>query len=204
MESQKQFSPTFSFEFFPPKTEEGKEKLKLVREKLGALKPKYFSVTFGAGGSTQQGTLETVVEIQESGFNAAPHISCIGTSKETIHQLLNTYKDNGIKHLVCLRGDLPSGAGNVSGGDFNYANELVAYIREQYNNDFFIEVAAYPEFHPQASSPSVDLDNFRRKVEAGADSALTQYFLTRTLISILLVSVKSEESASLSCRESCQ
>jgi methylenetetrahydrofolate reductase (NADPH) len=176
MDSQKQFTPTYSFEFFPPKTEEGKEKLKVVREKLSALKPKYFSVTFGAGGSTQQGTLETVVDIQKSGTSAAPHISCIGTNKETINQLLDTYKSNDIRHLVCLRGDLPSGAGNVSGGDFNYANELVAYIRKQYNNDFYIEVAAYPEYHPQASSPSADIDNFKRKVEAGADSALTQYF----------------------------
>jgi len=176
MESQKQFSKTFSFEFFPPKTDEGKEKLSIVREKLGALKPKYFSVTFGAGGSTQQGTLEAVLEIQKNGFSAAPHISCIGTKKETIRELLDTYVENGIKHLVCLRGDLPSGAGNISGGDFNYANELVAFVRKQYADHFFIEVAAYPEFHPQASSPTADLDNFRRKVEAGANSALTQYF----------------------------
>jgi len=176
MESQKQFSPTFSFEFFPAKTDEGKEKLKVVMEKLGTLKPKYFSVTFGAGGSTQQGTLDTVLDIQQSGFSAAPHISCIGTDKATISNLLDTYKNNGIKHLVTLRGDLPSGAGNISGGDFNYANELVAYIKDQYNDHFFIEVAAYPEFHPQATSPTADLDNFKRKVEAGADSALTQYF----------------------------
>jgi len=176
MESQKQFTPTFSFEFFPAKTDEGKEKLKVVMGKLGTLKPKYFSVTFGAGGSTQQGTLDTVLDIQQSGFSAAPHISCIGTDKATISNLLDTYKNNGIKHLVTLRGDLPSGAGNISGGDFNYANELVAYIKDQYNDHFFIEVAAYPEFHPQATSPTADLDNFKRKVEAGADSALTQYF----------------------------
>jgi methylenetetrahydrofolate reductase (NADPH) len=176
MESQKQFSRTFSFEFFPPKTDEGRDKLRAVREKLGTLNPKYFSVTFGAGGSTQQGTLETVLEIQQSGFEAAPHVSCIGTSKATIKQLLDTYKDNDIRHLVCLRGDLPSGAGNISGGDFNFANELVAFVRKEYGNHFFIEVAAYPEFHPQATSPKADLDNFKRKVEAGADSALTQYF----------------------------
>ena len=176
MESQKQFTPTFSFEFFPAKTDEGKERLKVVMGKLGTLKPKYFSVTFGAGGSTQQGTLDTVLDIQQSGFSAAPHISCIGTDKATISNLLDTYKNNGIKHLVTLRGDLPSGAGNISGGDFNYANELVAYIKDQYNDHFFIEVAAYPEFHPQATSPTADLDNFKRKVEAGADSALTQYF----------------------------
>ncbi|MGD8927285.1 MAG: methylenetetrahydrofolate reductase [NAD(P)H] [Thioalkalispiraceae bacterium] len=176
MESQKQFPATFSFEFFPPKTDEGVEKLKRVRDKLAKLSPKYFSVTFGAGGSTQQGTLETVVDIQNAGYSAAPHISCIGTKRETITQLLDTYKENGIEHLVCLRGDLPSGSGNIRGGDFNYANELVAFVKEQYNDHFFIEVAAYPEFHPQAPSATADLDNFKRKVEAGADSALTQYF----------------------------
>jgi methylenetetrahydrofolate reductase (NADPH) len=176
MESQKQFAPTFSFEFFPPKTEEGKEKLRAVRDKLGVLKPKYFSVTFGAGGSTQQGTLETVLEIQQAGYEAAPHISCIGTKKQSITQLLDTYKSNGIKHLVALRGDLPSGSGNISGGDFNYANELVSFIRKEYGDHFVIEVAAYPEVHPQAKNARTDLDNFKRKVEAGANSALTQYF----------------------------
>ena len=176
MESQKQFEPTYSFEFFPPKTEEGKEKLRVVRDELGKLHPKYFSVTFGAGGSTQQGTLEAVLDIQQAGFEAAPHISCIGTKKQTIKQLLDTYKDNGIKHLVTLRGDLPSGSGNISGGDFNYANELVSFIRKEYGDYFFIEVAAYPEVHPQAKNAITDLDNFKRKVEAGANSALTQYF----------------------------
>ena len=176
MESQKQFERTFSFEFFPPKTEEGKEKLRAVRDKLGVLKPKYFSVTFGAGGSTQQGTLETVLEIQQAGFEAAPHISCIGTKKQTIIQLLDTYMANGIKHLVALRGDLPSGSGNISGGDFNYANELVSFIRKEYGDHFFIEVAAYPEVHPQAKNANTDLDNFKRKIDAGANSALTQYF----------------------------
>jgi methylenetetrahydrofolate reductase (NADPH) len=176
MESQQQFTPTFSFEFFPPKTEEGKEKLQAVRDKLGALKPKFFSVTFGAGGSTQQGTLEAVLDIQKSGFEAAPHISCIGTKKTTIQQLLDTYKANGIKHVVALRGDMPSGSGSVSGGDFNHANELVSFIRREYGDHFFIEVAAYPEFHPQAKNAMADLDNFRRKVEAGANSAITQYF----------------------------
>ncbi|MGD8783513.1 MAG: methylenetetrahydrofolate reductase [NAD(P)H] [Thioalkalispiraceae bacterium] len=176
MESQKQFPATFSFEFFPPKTDEGVDKLQRVRDKLAKLDPKYFSVTFGAGGSTQQGTLETVIDLQNAGYSAAPHISCIGTKKETISELLDTYKENGIKHLVCLRGDLPSGSGNIRGGDFNYANELVEYVREQYNDHFFIEVAAYPEFHPQAPNAIADLDNFKRKVQAGADSALTQYF----------------------------
>ncbi len=176
MESQSRFNQTFSFEFFPPKTDEGKEKLQAVRDLLGALKPKYFSVTFGAGGSTQQGTLETVLDIKQSGFDAAPHISCIGTKKATITQLLDTYKANSITHLVTLRGDLPSGSGNVSGGDFNYANELVSFIRKEYGDYFFIEVAAYPEFHPQAKNAFADLDNFKRKVEAGANSAITQYF----------------------------
>lgn len=176
MESQKKFEPTFSFEFFPPKTDEGREKLRVVREKLAPLNPKYFSVTFGAGGSTQQGTLETVLEIQQTGYEAAPHISCIGTKKQVITDLLDTYRENGIKHLVALRGDMPSGSGNVSGGDFNYANELVGFIREQYDDQFFIEVAAYPETHPQARNANADLDNFKRKVDAGANSALTQYF----------------------------
>ena len=176
MESQRQFPQTFSFEFFPPRTEEGVTKLKTVREKLSLLKPKFFSVTFGAGGSTQQGTIDAVVDIQQSGSSAAPHISCIGTSKKTISELLETYKSNGIKHLVALRGDMPSGSGILSNGDFNYANELVAFIREHYDDYFFIEVAAYPEFHPQAVNAESDLNNFKCKVEAGADSALTQYF----------------------------
>ena len=176
MESQQQFSQTFSFEFFPPKTDEGKAKLQAVREQLGTLKPKYFSVTFGAGGSTQQGTLESVLDIQQAGFDAAPHISCIGTKKQTIIDLLNTYKDNHIHRVVALRGDLPSGSGNISGGDFNYASDLVAFIRREYGDHFHIEVAAYPEFHPQAKSPEADLDNFKRKIDAGANSGLTQYF----------------------------
>jgi len=176
MESQKQFERTFSFEFFPPKTDEGKEKLRVVRDKLGVLKPKYFSVTFGAGGSTQQGTLEAVLEIQQAGYEAAPHISCIGTQKQVITSLLDTYKANGIKHVVALRGDLPSGSGNISGGDFNFANELVAFIRKEYADHFYIEVAAYPEVHPQAKNAVSDLDNFKRKVDAGANGALTQYF----------------------------
>ncbi len=176
MESQKSFPQTFSFEFFPPKTEEGVAKLKAVRDELGKLNPAFFSVTFGAGGSTQKGTLETVLDIQQSGFDAAPHISCIGTKQDVIVELLDNYKQNGIRRLVALRGDLPSGSGNVSGGDFNHANELVNFIRQQYNDHFHVEVAAYPEFHPQAKSPDNDLDNFKRKVEAGADSALTQYF----------------------------
>ncbi len=176
MESQQQFDKTFSFEFFPPKTEEGAQKLRATRDELGKLKPRYFSVTFGAGGSTQQGTMETVLDIQKSGFDATPHISCVGTKKENIIELLDTYKANGIRHCVALRGDMPSGSGSVSGGEFHYANELVGFIRQHYGDHFFIEVAAYPETHPQASSAQADLVNFKRKVDAGANSALTQYF----------------------------
>jgi methylenetetrahydrofolate reductase (NADPH) len=174
MDSQKNFERTFSFEFFPPKTPEGAEKLAAVRDELGALNPRYFSVTFGAGGSTQKGTLETVLAIQAAGYTAAPHLSCIGSEKQTISDLLQTYIDNDIRHLVALRGDIPSGMQGP--GEFNYANELVAFIREQTGDHFHIEVAAYPEFHPQAESAQVDLENFKRKVDAGADSALTQYF----------------------------
>ncbi|VAW96220.1 5,10-methylenetetrahydrofolate reductase [hydrothermal vent metagenome] len=176
MESQKKHPKHFSFEFFPPKTPEGAEKLKTVRSELGKLKPKYFSVTFGAGGSTQDGTMDAVLDIQKAGFNAAPHISCMGTDKEIIVSLLEQYKNNGIKQLVVLRGDMPSGAGSGNHGDFSYANELVGFIRNKYNDHFHLEVAAYPEFHPQAVNAEADLDNFKRKVEAGANSAITQYF----------------------------
>ena len=176
MESQQQFEKSYSFEFFPPKTPEGAEKLKITRDELGKLKPRYFSVTFGAGGSTQEGTVETVLDIQRSGYAATPHISCMGTKKETIIKLLDTYKSNGINRCVALRGDMPSGAGNISDNEFNYANELISFIREQYQNSFHIEVAAYPETHPQAPDPHTDIVNFKRKVDAGADSAITQYF----------------------------
>ncbi len=174
MESQKQYSPQFSFEFFPPKTAEGAEKLKKVRAELGALKPKYFSVTFGAGGSTQQGTFDTVVDIQQAGFDAAPHLSCIGSTKQNIRELLNKYIEHGIRRIVALRGDMPSGMQEA--GEFRYANELVAFIRAETGDHFHIEVAAYPEFHPQAANAREDLLNFKRKVQAGANSAITQYF----------------------------
>ncbi len=176
MDSQKKYPRSFSFEFFPPRTAEGAEKLRAVREALGALGPEFFSVTFGAGGSTQQGTLETVLAIQAAGHDAAPHISCIGTGRDTIRGLLETYRGHGIRRLVALRGDIPSGAGVGGPGEFRHANELVAFIRETFGDHFHIEVAAYPEFHPQAPSARADLANFKRKVEAGADSALTQYF----------------------------
>lgn len=165
---------TFSFEFFPPKTPEGVEKLRATRAQLAQLKPKFFSVTFGAGGSTRDRTLETVREIQASGSEAAPHLSCIGSTRESIRDILEAYRNQGIRHLVALRGDLPSGSMDV--GEFQYANELVAFIRQETGDWFHIEVAAYPEIHPQARSWTEDLKNFKRKVDAGADSAITQYF----------------------------
>ncbi|MFN3751036.1 MAG: methylenetetrahydrofolate reductase [NAD(P)H] [Thiobacillus sp.] len=165
---------TFSFEFFPPKTPEGVEKLRATRAQLAQLKPKFFSVTFGAGGSTRDRTLETVREIQASGSEAAPHLSCIGSTRESIRDILDEYRNQGIRHLVALRGDLPSGSMDV--GEFQYANELVAFIRAETGDWFHIEVAAYPEIHPQARSWTDDLANFKRKVDAGADSAITQYF----------------------------
>lgn len=165
---------TFSFEFFPPKTAEGAEKLRATREQLAQLKPKFFSVTFGADGSTRDRTLEAVREIQASGSEAAPHLSCIGSTRENIREILDEYKGQGIRHLVALRGDLPSGT--LDAGEFNYANELVSFIRAETGDWFEIEVAAYPEIHPQARSWKDDLANFKRKVDAGADSAITQYF----------------------------
>jgi methylenetetrahydrofolate reductase (NADPH) len=164
----------FSIEFFPPKTPEGVEKLRAVRAKLAELKPKYFSVTFGAGGSTQKGTLETVLEIQREGHEAAPHLSCIGSSRDSLRAILDEYKANGIRRLVALRGDLPSGYG--ASGEFRYASELVEFIRAETGDWFHIEVAAYPEMHPQAKSPQDDVQSFARKVRAGANAAITQYF----------------------------
>jgi len=163
-----------SFEFFPPKSEEGREKLLGVSQKLGQLDPAYFSVTFGAGGSTQQGTIDTVLDIKKQGFSAAPHLSCVGSTKGNIRKILANYKDNGIDRIVALRGDIPSGTLDV--GEFRYANELVGFIREETADHFHIEVAAYPEVHPQAANAQSDLLNFKQKVEAGADSAITQYF----------------------------
>ena len=163
-----------SFEFFPPKTAEGVEKLRETRKELAKFNPEFFSVTFGAGGSTRDRTMETVLEIQSEGFQAAPHLSCISSSKAEIRDLLHTYKAHGIQHLVALRGDVPSG--EVSAGDFRYASELVEFIRAETGDHFFIEVAAYPEFHPEAKTPAADLLNLKRKMDAGADSAITQYF----------------------------
>jgi len=165
---------SISFEFFPPQTAEGMEKLHAARKQLAPLKPEFFSVTFGAGGSTRDRTLETVTQIQADGYPAAPHLSCVGSTRENIRAILLTYKDLGIKRIVALRGDLPSGMATT--GEFQYANELVTFIRAETGDHFHIEVAAYPEFHPQAKSPRDDLLNFQRKVNAGADSAITQYF----------------------------
>ena len=168
--------PLFSFEFFPPKNEEGAERLRRTRARLTELGPAYFSVTFGAGGSTRDRTLETVLEIQREGrVAAAPHVSCISSTRAELLELLTTYRDQGVRRLVALRGDLPSGAGGGL-GEFRYAAELVAFIRERFGDHFSIEVAAYPEFHPQAQNAEKDLEHFRQKVEAGADSAITQYF----------------------------
>ncbi|MES2502424.1 MAG: methylenetetrahydrofolate reductase [NAD(P)H] [Pseudomonadota bacterium] len=163
-----------SFEFFPPKTADGIANLRETRTQLAQYNPEFFSVTFGAGGSTTDRTKETVFEIQAEGYQAAPHISCISSSKEEIRELLSAYKAKGIKRLVTLRGDVPSG--EVSVGDFKYANELVSFIRQETGDWFHLEVAAYPEFHPEALSAAKDMANFKRKVEAGADSAITQYF----------------------------
>ena len=167
-------NPTFSFEFFPPNTPEGREKLRVVTAELAALKPKFFSVTYGAGGSTRDRTLETVLEIQQSGHQAAPHISCIASTHANIRDTLEGYRSHGIQHLVALRGDLPSGL--ATAGEFHYAFELVDFIRREFGRHFFIEIAAYPEYHPQARDALEDLRNFKRKVDAGADSAITQYF----------------------------
>ncbi len=169
---------TISCEFFPPKTEKGIATMRDVRQQLAPLKPEFYSVTFGAGGSTQDNTLNAVVEIQQAhaitGIDAAPHLSCVGSTAERIRDMLTTYQSHGIRRLVALRGDLPSGMRDP--GDFRYANELVEFIRQETGDYFTIEVAAYPEVHPQAASAQVDFDNFKRKVDAGADSALTQYF----------------------------
>jgi methylenetetrahydrofolate reductase (NADPH) len=163
-----------SFEFYPPKTEEGRVKLLNVSKTLGQLDPAYFSVTFGAGGSTQQGTIDTVLDLKQQGFSAAPHLSCVGSTKENIRVILDNYKSNGIDRIVALRGDIPSGT--LDAGEFRYANELVGFIREETGDHFHIEVAAYPEIHPQAENAHKDLANFKQKVEAGANSAITQYF----------------------------
>lgn len=166
---------SFSFEFFPPKTDKGAENLAKVRNQLATLNPAFFSVTYGAGGSTQDCTLKTVIETQsETGIPTAPHLSCVGSSKAHISEILKTYTDNGINRIVALRGDLPSGMQDI--GELQYANELVEFIRQETGDHFQIEVAAYPEMHPQAKSFDDDIANFSRKIKAGANRAITQYF----------------------------
>ncbi|MBT3277013.1 methylenetetrahydrofolate reductase [NAD(P)H] [Candidatus Thioglobus sp.] len=164
-----------SFEFFPPRTDQGKLNLKQVRQELSCVNPHYFSTTFGAGGTTQEATLETVLDIQaHDGISAAPHLSCIDSEKSKISALLNQYKAAGINRIVALRGDIPSGVRDI--GDFHYANELVEFIRHEFDDHFHIEVAAYPEMHPQAKNMNTDIQHFANKIKAGADSAITQYF----------------------------
>lgn len=166
---------TFSFEFFPPKSEEAAQKLRASWTRLAAVRPHFFSVTYGAGGSTREGTVSTVLEIHAQGLPVAPHISCIGSDEESIRQLLQTYRQAGIRRLVTLRGDLPSGMATGS-PRFRHANDLVEFVRAETGRWFHVEVAAYPEVHPQARSAAEDLANFVRKMRAGADAAITQYF----------------------------
>ena len=163
-----------SFEFFPPQTPDGMEKLVNTHQQLAALEPEFFSVTFGAGGSTQERTLQAVAHIKAQGSDVAPHLSCVGSTRENIRSLLQAYQTQGVRRIVALRGDLPSGMGSI--GEFQYANELVEFIRSETGGHFHIEVAAYPEVHPQAKSARDDLFNFKRKIDAGANSAITQYF----------------------------
>jgi len=163
-----------SIEFFPPQTPEGAEKLRAARARLAVLEPEFFSVTYGAGGSTRERSFATVAEIVAEGFEAAPHLSCVGSTRDNIRDILRDYANTGIRRIVALRGDLPSGVG--ASGEFRYANELVEFIRSETGDRFLIEVAAYPEWHPQARSPRDDLLAFKRKVDAGANSAITQYF----------------------------
>ncbi len=175
MKTQSRYSAGFSFEFFPPKTDPGREKLRAASRELARVAPRYFSVTFGAGGSTRTRTVETVAELMSlTGVRTAPHLSCIGATEDNVRELLHHYREMGVRQIVALRGDIPSGM--VSLGEFRYANELVEFIRRETGDHFEIEVAAYPEYHPQARSPEADLDNFVRKVRAGANSAITQYF----------------------------
>ena len=163
-----------SFEFFPPNTPVGSEKLKSVVQDLAAAKPEFFSVTYGAGGATRDKTLSTVADITALGHAAAPHLSCIGSTRQSIGEILTTYRRQEIRRLVALRGDLPSGT--ATAGEFRYASELIAFIREQEGHDWHIEVAAYPEYHPQERYAKRDLQHFAAKVKAGADSAITQFF----------------------------
>lgn len=175
MVSQTQNTPEFSFEFFPPKSPEAEINLNRTIDKLAPLRPRFCSVTFGAGGSTREKTFETVVNIQQrTNIPCAPHVSCIASTRQNIREVLEAYRAEGIRHIVALRGDMPSGM--LSAGDFRYASELVEFIRTETQDHFHIEVACYPESHPQAPNIEADLRNFKRKVDAGANSAITQYF----------------------------
>lgn len=174
MQSQRSYPRSFSFEFFPPKTTEGVDKLRVTWQQLAALNPRYFSVTYGAGGSTRERTFEVVQEIGRAGLTAAPHLSCIGSTRQDIADILATYRSAGIRQVVALRGDLPSGS--VGLGELRYADELVEFIRAETGDWFEIAVACYPEVHPQARSAADDLQHLKRKVQAGANSAITQYF----------------------------
>ena len=165
-----------SFEFFPPRTPEGVDKLRVVRSELSRFSPEFYSVTFGAGGSTREGTLAAVTEMHRDNVAAAPHLSCMGASKAEMRETLRHYRDLGVKRLVALRGDLPSGTGALARGEFHFARDLVEFVRAETGDWFTIEVAAYPEVHPQARSPAADLVNLADKFAAGADSAITQYF----------------------------
>ncbi len=176
MKTQQKLEQHFSCEFFPPKTEAGMEKLFATADRFKQeMSPAFFSVTFGAGGSTRETTYEAVKKISQfTNCNVAPHLSCIGSTKQQLGDILDSYKQQGVRRIVTLRGDIPPG--EVSHGDFNYASQLVNFIRENYNDQFHIEVAAYPEMHPQATNAATDLENFKNKIEAGANSAITQYF----------------------------
>ena len=164
----------FSFEFYPPKTEEGAAKLQGTVRQLGQLKPDFFSCTYGAGGSTREGTLATVLKIREAGFHGAPHLSCVASTRAQLKEVIHQYKAHGIRHIVALRGDLPSGL--AASGEFRYASELVKFIRDETGDWFHVEVACYPEYHPQARKPQQDLQAFKAKIDAGANAAITQYF----------------------------
>lgn len=172
--TKKNKADLFSFEFYPPKTEEGAVNLEKVHQELAQLNPDFFSVTFGAGGSTRDKTYDTVVKIQKNGVSAAPHLSCVASTKENILEILQNYRQHGVSKIVALRGDLPSGM--MSAGEFRYANELVEFIRKETGDHFQIHVAGYPDIHPQASCAQTDFDNFKRKVDAGANAVITQYF----------------------------
>jgi methylenetetrahydrofolate reductase (NADPH) len=176
MESQRSLPRVFSFELFPPKTDDGMAKLQAAVRRLQTVGPRFFSVTYGAGGSTRDRTFATVDWLRSEDIDTAPHLSCVGASRQESRAILQRYLDAGIRRIVALRGDLPSGVGLGGLGELRYANELVAFIRAEFGARFHIEVAAYPEFHPQAPSAQKDLENFRRKVEAGASGAITQYF----------------------------